>query len=98
MSYTKIKRTCYRCGKEGRYVADCPDTAAPETFIGGTSRGRKGAPLYVVHRTEPIIDFRAPAVPGETASSSIMHEFDTKEKVLGEDGVPTNLPMYLMSS
>ena len=79
-------------------MADCPDVAAPATFVGGTGRGRKGAPLYAVHRTGPKIDFRAPTVPEEPASKSIMREFDTKERVLGGDGVPTNLPLYLMSS
>ena len=79
-------------------MANCPDAAGPATFIGGTGSGRKGASLYAVHRTEPKIDFRAPAVPEETASKSIMREFDTKERILGEDGVPTDLPMYLMSS
>ena len=79
-------------------MADCPDAAAPATFIGGTSSGRKGAPLFAVHCTKPKIDFRALAVPEETASKSIMCEFDMKERVLGKDGVPTNLPMYLMSS
>ena len=98
LSNPRIKRTCYRCRKEGHNVADCPDAAAPATFIGRTRRGRKGAPLYAVYGKEPKIDFKAPAVPEESARKSIMREFDIKERVLGEDEAPTNLPMYLISS
>lgn len=76
-------RKCFRCGKVGHVMRNCP-AAAPVSFV---QSGGDGTPFYSIPRVIPAVDFRSP-VTASLPVGDILRDIDTKEVVLGEDNMP----------
>lgn len=85
-NYVKVRRTCFRCGKDDHMIKDCPQTPVNTvtTAAGATTPSTPASTLYAIPQILPGLHFTERTVPF----------VDSKEVVLDDDGLAVPLPLH----
>ena len=73
---------------------NCPTASVPVSFV---HSGGRIVPFYTIPLVAPATDFRPPARPSHPVGG-ILHEFDMKDIILGDDYMPLLLQFAMTQS
>ena len=82
-TFVRLRRTCFRCGKDDHLIKDCPQQPqqqmVPASYVNST---RAPSALY--------------AIPQVLSNNRV--QFDDREIILDDEGAPIPLPLHLALS